>query len=201
MTRQLPITVELHDVLDAEAFVRATIKRGRMRLSSEQVEELVAEGIAILCDLSGRYEPRRAGYDQDGTFAGYAAKYLPLRLDDAWHRMNPSHRFVTDPESKIRRWVYDDAPVSLDQVTEEKGDNVRALHAEDRPDPDIAGELRPLLEEQAAHEVDMTVKVGELLAEGRPPNEVMAELGIRQVEYLACFERLRRVADRLMVAA
>jgi hypothetical protein len=199
MSRRTP--VELHDVNDAEAFVRATITKGNLRLTPDELAELVAEGMVILCDLAAKYEPRRAGYEQDGTFAGYAARFLPLRLSDAWHRMNPGHRFVTDPKTKVRRWVYDDAPVSLDQVTEESGDNVRALHAEDQADSDIAADLRPLLEEQAKHEVDMTIKVGELLAEGRPPGEVIAELGIRQVEYAECFERLARVAHRIEVAA
>lgn len=201
MGRLLPDRVVLHDVLDVEAFVRATIRKVNLRMTTEEHDELVAEGVAIMVKLAQRYEPRRAGYDRDGTFAGYAAKYLPLRLSEAWHRMHPGHSFVTDPQTGVRGWVYDDVPVSLDQVQAEQGDNVTALHTSDRPESDLAADLRPLLEAQAQREIDLTIKVGELLAQGSPPHEVIAELGIRQAEYAACFDRIRRVADQMEIAA
>jgi hypothetical protein len=112
----------LRDVDDVENFVAATINRALPGLDESEFEELKLEGLAIMCELHKKFEPRREGYQQDGRFSGFAAMYLPRKLGDAWHRLHPEHRYVTDPESGRRSWIYDQAPVSLDGIAE------RAMH-------------------------------------------------------------------------
>jgi hypothetical protein len=109
--------VALHDVQDAEGFVAATIQRSGLTLTRCEHEELLAEGIAILCELAADFEPHREGYAQAGRFSGYAARYLPRRLGDAWHRGNPHHHRIAGENGK-RSWHYEAPPVSLDQLLE-----------------------------------------------------------------------------------
>lgn len=109
--------VTLHDIDDVEGFVCATIERSGLRnvISQGEREELIAEGILILYELAERFEPQRDGYDQPGRFSGFAAQFLPRRLGDAWHSRNPEHRRVTGEDGK-RRWVYSEAPLSLNEM-------------------------------------------------------------------------------------
>jgi hypothetical protein len=117
----------LHDIDDVEGFVAATIKRAGITADEDEMQELKLEGIAILFELERKFDPHRPGYDRPGWFSGYAAQFLPRRLGDAWHRAHPEHRYVTGPDGK-RRWVYDQAPASLDAITSSKP------HAGDRGD-------------------------------------------------------------------
>src|SRR4051794_32408793 len=91
--------VALEDIDDVCAFVAATLNRferdAGVTLEHSERGEHQAEGIALLYDLPGKYEPRMPGYDQPGRFNGYAARYLPRRLGDAWHRSHPEHKYVT----------------------------------------------------------------------------------------------------------
>ncbi len=96
-----PASGSLLDIRDPRGFVADRIKQSGVILSREQREDLIAEGLMILCELARKYEPRRPGYDQDGKFSGYAAKYLTLRLQDAWKAMNPT-RTVRDEDGKRR---------------------------------------------------------------------------------------------------
>lgn len=81
--------VGLHDIDDCEKFVRATVHRKPgLRLAEDLEEELVREGIVALTRMAERYEPGYGGRDPAGSrFSGYAAKYLPGKLDDALHRL------------------------------------------------------------------------------------------------------------------
>ena len=108
--------IALHDIENCEAFVRDTLRRSTLPFGDDEYEEMVAEGLLILCELSKRYRPRLDGYDTDGCFSGYAARYLPRRLGDAWHRRHPEHRRVTDPTTGRRRWHYDRPPTSLTAI-------------------------------------------------------------------------------------
>jgi hypothetical protein len=124
----LPVAIELRDVADVEGFVNATINtefkgRRRLDLTRQEREELLAEGTAIMLELDAVYEPRRAGHTKDGRFSGFAAFYLPKRLADAWHRQHEEHRYVTDPETGKRRYVYLKPALSLDQLTAEHSDS------------------------------------------------------------------------------
>lgn len=109
----LPAKIRVHDIEDAEGFVAATIERSGIRPAPAEHEELLAEGLAILFELASRFEPQREGYERPGRFSGFAAQFLPRKLGDAWHKLHPEHRYVTGEDGK-RRWVYFEAPVSLD---------------------------------------------------------------------------------------
>lgn len=115
----LPSKVALHDVCDVEGFVRATIRRSGIQLSFDEREELIVEGICIMCELGARYRPK----PPNGRFSGFAAQFLPRRLGDAWHSSHPEHRYITTPEGK-RAWRYEPPPISFDGL--EGGDLERA---------------------------------------------------------------------------
>lgn len=112
----LATTVQLHDIVDVEAFVGATMERSGLCafLARDEHDELLAEGITILYMLAKIFEPQRAGYAQAGRFSGYAAQFLPRRLGDAWHKSHPEHVRVVDGDGK-RHWVYRDTPISLEE--------------------------------------------------------------------------------------
>lgn len=92
--------VKLHDIEDAEAFVRACVSRSRIVLSWEERDELVCEGLVILVALSRSFRPQLEGYARAGSFAGYAAKLLPGKMSDAWHKLNEHHVPRTLPDGK-----------------------------------------------------------------------------------------------------
>jgi len=205
----------LHDIEDVEAFVNATInawlRKSGVRLDVEDRAELVSEGLLILSQLADHYEPHREGYEQAGRFSGFAAQFLPRRLTDAWHRLNPHHEYKTQPDGS-RRWRYNQPAVSLDAMLDEsprEGDPSRsfmhdqaALRVVDDPaegdDGGFRERLRPVLMEQAMREVHLAVEVGALLGVGTSPAEVCAELGIRSGELAEAVERIKRVAHKLM---
>lgn len=202
----------LHDIDDIEGFVNATInswlRTSGIQLGLEERTELVGEGLLILAQLSDRYEPHREGYEQEGRFSGFAAQFLPRRLTDAWHRLNPHHEFATQPDGS-RKWRYNPQAVSLDAMLDENpredeppGPSIHdqpALRVVDEHDDDdgFRQRLRPILVEQAMRDVDMAVEVGALLGVGTPPGEVCAELGIRSGELAEAVARIKRVAHRL----
>jgi hypothetical protein len=114
------------DVANVEAFVQKTIDRSGIVYSAAEREELLAEGLTILYELAERYKPMpaRPGIDkQAGRFSGYAAMFLPRRLGDFWHKSHPNHRYVTDPETGKRGWVYGKPMLSLDGPTSRGSDN------------------------------------------------------------------------------
>lgn len=85
--------------------MRASVRRSRVQASGHDLEELVAEGLVILCDLARRFKPQLEGYAQEGRFSGYAARFLPVKLGEAWHRMHPHHVLRTQPDGS-RRYEY-----------------------------------------------------------------------------------------------
>lgn len=74
---------------DAELFVIAAInKRPGPPLDGELKSELVNEGVIALVKLYDRYQPGFGGRDPEGSrFSGYAARYLPGKLEDALHKL------------------------------------------------------------------------------------------------------------------
>ena len=127
----LSATVALYDIQNAEAFVRSTLDSSRIRFASEEREELVLEGLAVLCDLAGSFQPHMPGYDQPGRFSGYAARFLPRRLGEAWHRLHPEHVYRTRADGS-REWEYLQPPISLDGARERAGYNGSADSVERR---------------------------------------------------------------------
>lgn len=102
----LPEPISLGDVLDVENFVGKTLRRSRIRFASDEFDELLCEGIAIMYQLNSKWDGR-------GRFSGYAAAYLPKRLGAAWHRLHPEHVEVTDHEGR-RRFEYLEPPTSYE---------------------------------------------------------------------------------------
>ncbi len=131
----LSTPVALHDIRDVNMFVRNALDKAPVTLDTQEFEELVAEGLVILYELAGKYEPHREGYAQSGSFAGYAAIYLPKRMADAWHRSHPEHRYITLPDGK-RAWQYLKQTVSLDEQ------RVRFASASGRRDGEEVHETR-----------------------------------------------------------
>lgn len=112
---QMDSAVPLHDIDDAEAFVRANIRKSGVMLTPDEREELVAEGLVILCDMATKFIKRMDGYDRDGSFAGYASRFLPKRMKEAYHSLHPEHVQRTDKDGK-KYIEYRDKPWSLDTV-------------------------------------------------------------------------------------
>lgn len=107
--------IRIGDIENCEAFVQRAIDKSKIRYGSSEREELLSEGLTILLELKDRYKPGIGGRDASmSTFSGYAAMFLPRRLGDFWHRSHPSHRYVTDPGSGIRGWIYGKPALSLD---------------------------------------------------------------------------------------
>ncbi len=146
--------VSLHDIEDSEAFVQATINKGRLLLTPERRDELVSEGIRILIGLARDYQPGRGGLNAEGSrFSGYAAKYLPGKLSDAWHRLQ-EHKLQTN-EDGSRSWAINPPAVSLEAIAEERPgglDTERALHHYDNWEPEIITELPRLLTDHREEE-------------------------------------------------
>lgn len=109
--------VTLHDIDDAEAFVISTIRRSKIRIDQDEFAELICEGLVILCEMAQRFEPHRSGHDHPGRFSGYAARFLPNKLGDAWHRLHPEHVLKTQDDG-TRKYEYLPPAGSLDQSME-----------------------------------------------------------------------------------
>lgn len=123
--------MDLDGIVNPAAFVQDAIGRTRLRIiDPHEREELVAEGLLILCELAAAYDPARDRNPDPATggMVGYAHYLLPRRLIAAWHRLHPEHRYGTDPASGRRTWITDPAPVSLDRVL--AGDD--GQHRDDR---------------------------------------------------------------------
>lgn len=121
--------VQIGNIKDAEAFVRHCMhKAGRIRITGDEREELVAEGLVLLVELHRRYDPARdkgAGGNTGGFF-GYALYLLPRKMADAWHRGQPHHLLRTQ-EDGSRRYEYLKEPRSLVEVIEWDNTNIDAF--------------------------------------------------------------------------
>jgi hypothetical protein len=192
------VKIQIHDVDDATAFVNASITRSRARLTVEQREDLVQEGLRLLWALSLAYEPGKNGRDPaTSKFSGYAAKYLPGKLSDARHRLEGHRHAMVDG---VRQWQYDQPTVSLEGMREENpdgADHVHNLHAVDYYGTDLAKTLGAALDEQWKLDRDLTVKVGVLLGMGESPVEAARTLRIAGADVVAAVERIKRVSHRL----
>ena len=188
-------TVALFDVRDVESFVQATINASGRTYTQDMRDELCAEGFRIMLDLAAKFEPHRAGYEHEGRFSGFAAKYLRLKLEDAYHRLCPEHTLRADPETGRRVWHYGERAVSLEAMTAEDPDR-HALMAAPETSEQVEGWLRQALQEDADRTVEMTLLVararGRAAARGeRLTDEQIAErtgLSVDQVR-----DRNRRI--------
>jgi hypothetical protein len=111
-------TLSLYDVHNVDAFVKDAIYDGGARLSPAQREEMQAEGRRIMLRLARQYQPGKGGRDAElSRFSGYAAKYLRLKLSDAYARVVQRDDANGDPAAR--------RPVSLNvlhDVAAQNGD-------------------------------------------------------------------------------
>lgn len=194
---------------DAESFVRDAIRDGGARLSPDDFDDVLAEGLLILAGLQKAYQPGRNGLDPvSSRWGGFASKYLRLKLGDAYHRLQENHRLVAGEDGR-RRWVYEEAPVSLSHVVRaaetpagpgvdpDPADHIRALQVTDEHDTDMAETLRGALDRRWAVDRETTVKFGVLMGMGYAATECARRLRIDAKEAALCFDRIRRVAHDL----
>jgi hypothetical protein len=189
----------LLDIRDPRGFVAATIQKSRVRLSSDEHEDLLCEGLAILCDLASRFEPHRPGYNTPGRFSGYAAKYLPLRLQDAYGKLKPT---VTrrDPDGQRVREYVTHLSISADRDNNPSADRGRGTHhtlvatyglvGEDAGYPLIEAAM-DLLEDPRLHR---RVLAG--IDRGMGTDEIARTLGIRRPDVIRLrTEAMRAIAE------
>lgn len=194
----LPAKVSIFNIKDAEAFVRANLPR--VILTQDGREDLVAEGLRILTEMSRRYEPGRNGQNPlTSSFSAYAKKYLPGKLRDAWHRQE-GHT-LTAREDGGREWRYPGPAVSLNAMSEGEGAvEVVKLHdgskmeTEDAYYSSLADSVLPALEVLARIENEQALKVGILCSEGFTAGRIAEELKMP-------VDEVQRSIDRLVQAA
>lgn len=113
---------QLFDIEDVEAFVMMCIRRSGIKPDPTEFDDLVAEGICILWQMSQKYQHHRAGYDKPGRFSGYAVKYMPRKMKEAYHRSHEHHLHRTQADG-TRKWEFMEAPTSWDKLTAHTDDH------------------------------------------------------------------------------
>jgi hypothetical protein len=170
--------VALFDIRDAESFVHATLNASKRVYSPEEREELLAEGLRIILELARNFQPRRDGYAQDGRFSGYAAKYLRLKLEDAYHRLHPEHRLVAQPGGR-RTYVYGDRAVSIEAMVGDDHDRDGVLADAKTADAvTVARRAHRALWDRWSKRVELWAEIAGLLAEGASDSDIVEILGI-----------------------
>lgn len=122
--------VSLGNVENAEAFVRHCLNKGSsIRMTDDQRDELIAEGLLLLCELWNRYDPHRDKSPGGTTtgFYGYALYLLPRKLADVWHRSQPHHVVRTMPDGS-RIYEYLKEPKSISEITDTGAANLEIAH-------------------------------------------------------------------------
>lgn len=174
----------IHDV---DAWVQAGINRfqkptarriHRIELSEHEREELALAGIQILYDLHRKYEPHMAGYQQAGSFSGYAAMYWPRKTGDAWHRLHPEHQLRTQPDGG-RRWHYGERAISLEALTAEDPDRHTIMASTDST-RDLATRLHRALVDRSRRDLEWVVRVAKQISRGVTPAAAAETLGLTE---------------------
>jgi hypothetical protein len=163
---------------DAEAFVQSQLNASRRVYAPEEREELVAEGLRILVELADRFEPHRDGYEGQGRLPGFCAKYLRLKLEDAYHRLHPEHRLVTQPDGR-RRYLYGEHAVSLDALTGDDPDREPVLASVKSLDAaTVARRAHKALWDRWQKRVEQWAEIAGLMADGASDSDIAEILGI-----------------------
>lgn len=95
--------VAIHDVKDAEAFVIAAMRTSGITPGRDETEDVIGAGLLVLLEMGARFQPRLAGYERNGRFSGYASKYLPGRIRDAYFQMHENIVVRVDATGHKRR--------------------------------------------------------------------------------------------------
>jgi hypothetical protein len=190
--------VALHDVDDPIAFVRKAVQLSGLRLSADEREDLIAEGLLILYRMATSYRPGFGGRDPAGSrFSGYAIKYLPGKLREAWRRSQPGYVRTRQPDGRCR-WERRGRAVSITAIRHDSSFS-RILRTEDdelRQLVELQHDLRAALDRQLEVDGELTVRVGVLLASGWQRSEVAWLLRRSEADVRVCESRLRRIARR-----
>ncbi len=171
-------TVGLFDVQNCEAFVGRALTSSRIRMTGDEREEMLCEGLLILAELAAKFEQHRDGYATSGRFSGYAAKMLPLRMQDAYDRLHPEHQVTRDSVSGARVYDFNPAPMSI--FADDFGDltatallgNPSQVHHDLGATVDAALNSLPAWDRFAARRVVM------LIDEGYGTDEIANRLGL-----------------------
>ena len=189
--------VSLGDVADVEGFVAATLdrecRRRQIRLSADEREMLIAEGITILYELASRFEHQRPGYDRPGRFSGYAARLLPLRLASAWHSWHPEHIYAAGPGG-ARAWSYEAPATSLSEDAEVRAAPPAGDDLEDLGPPQLLVDALASFEPWERFGLQAALS---LLDRGYSWSEAAEQLGIPRPRLAALRKRLARVLERM----
>lgn len=185
----------IFNIRDAEGFVRSSLPR--VLMTADMRDELVAEGLRILTDMAARYQPGRNGQDPTtSSFSGYAGKFLPGKLRDAWHRLE-GHTLTTNRDDGKREWQYPSKPVSID-ATDSDSDGpqqqISALRARAH-EPGVDETVQRVLaglDELWRLEREQIAGVIAALAEGVENDTQLAQdLSIAPEEVVDCRRRIR----------
>lgn len=199
--------LRIHDIEDAEGFVYSMMKRALPTaiLTPDAREELQQTGLRLLWEMALRDKSQSGSGEHDGgsKFSGYASRFLPGKIRDAWHKQE-GHTLRQGPDGK-REWVIHDKPISLEKVMEgqDESDTVVQLRAPaDAPEPerervDLAHALGSALDDQYATLRRTTIAVALLIEEGLSLPQAARQLGITEREAGAAQTRIMSIAPTL----
>lgn len=188
--------IALRDVHDVYGFAAATLRRTGLAVAPDERDDLVAEGVVLLYDLERSFEPHREGYAQAGSFAGFAARYLPKRMRDVWHQRHEEHSYATEDDG-TRRWRYGEAAVSLDHLREDNSDGVDARTAHTGPPELEYGALERVLAARARQRVELALRACHLKSNGYTTEQIVDELELAPSEFRSLLEEVRRALEEI----
>lgn len=151
--------VAIHDIRDAEGFaisciIRAGLEPAVLRARGD-FDDVLSMALVALWDLNRCYRDRLPGYEHDGCFSGYAARYLPARVRTAYLNSQANVSMISVDGKKRRVHFPASLPLSAvnrdgDDDCDGLGDNFasdRALAVCDPPNPllDLHGMPAPLI--------------------------------------------------------
>lgn len=82
------VACQIHDVHDAEAFVWKIVRRHMRMVPAEQLEDVVADGLLLLCSLAKQYDATK-DTGNNASFAGYATYLMPMKMKQRWYASQP----------------------------------------------------------------------------------------------------------------
>jgi DNA-binding CsgD family transcriptional regulator len=202
-------SVCIHDIADAEAFVYTMMRRALPTaiLTPETREELLQTGMVLLQGMANKDKSQSGSGEHDGgsKFSGYASRFLPGKIRDAWHKME-GHTLRQGPEGK-REWVINDKPVSLERIMEgqdeSSADTIVQLRAPvDQLTPEVEKknlerQLGIALDEQYAGLRSVTIQVALMLEEGLTQAQCAKRLGITDREVGAAVSRIMTITPSM----
>ncbi len=179
----LATKLSMGNIDDVEAFVQHCINKGRVILTPDEREELLATGLAITAELYNSYDASRdpGAHEKGKGFFGYALYLLPRKLSDAWHRSQPHHVLRTQ-EDGSRAYEYltpaktiDDDVIQLADHRQVDDSVSPAVHKGNYWPPGCLASVIPLMPPNEQH---LTCPVLELMEDGMTVREISGRLGL-----------------------